>query len=70
MDAAAEIGSSPVSKPQIQPECEDEKADAGRGCRTRLVTPNSGANGTGNNCFPCIAEHKYTGSLTRLCRTM
>ena len=30
MDAAAELRSNPVSKYQIQPEYEDEQADAGR----------------------------------------
>ena len=30
MDAAAELGRNPVSKPQIQPEYGDEQADAGR----------------------------------------
>ena len=30
MDAAAELGRNPVSKHQIQPECGDEQADAGR----------------------------------------
>ena len=30
MDAAAELGRNPVSKDQIQPEDEDEQADAGR----------------------------------------
>ena len=44
MDAAAEIGRNPVSKHQIQPEYEDDQADAGRDCQTRLATPNSGAN--------------------------
>ena len=43
MDAAAEIGSNPVYKHQIQPEYGDEQADAGRDCRTRLVRPNSQA---------------------------
>ena len=46
IDAAAELGRSPVSKRQIQPEYGNEQADAGRDCRTRLVRPNSqGANG-------------------------
>ena len=43
MDAAAELGRNPVSKHQIQPEYEDEQADAGRDCRTRLARPNSQA---------------------------
>ena len=48
IDAAAEIGKNPVSKHQIQPEYGDEKADAGRDCRTRLARPNSQARtGTG-----------------------
>ena len=45
---AAEIGSNPVSKRQIQLEYGDEKADAGRDGRTRLARPNSQAQtGTG-----------------------
>ena len=43
MDAAAKIGRNPVSKHQIQLEYGDEKADAGRDCRTRLARPNSQA---------------------------
>ena len=43
MDDAAEIGRNPASKHQIQPECGDEQADAGRDCRTRLARPNSQA---------------------------
>ena len=43
MDAAAELGRNPVSKHQIQPEYVDERADAGRNCRTRLARPNSPA---------------------------
>ena len=43
MDAAAELGRNPVSKHQIQPECGDEQADAGRDCRTHLARPNSQA---------------------------
>ena len=30
IDAAAELGRNPTSKHQIQPECGDEQADAGR----------------------------------------
>ena len=30
IDAAAELGRNPASKHQIQPECGDEQADAGR----------------------------------------
>ena len=43
MDAAAELGRNPVSKNQIQPEYEDEQANAGPDCRTRLARPNSQA---------------------------
>ena len=52
MDATAEIGRTPVSKHQIQPEYGDEQADAGRDCRNRLARPNSQAQtGTGNKYF-------------------
>ena len=40
MDAAAETGSIPVRKHQIQPKYGDEQADAGRYCRTHLARPN------------------------------
>ena len=43
MNATAGIGRNPVSKHQIQSECRDEQADAGRDCRTRLAKPNSQA---------------------------
>ena len=52
MNAAAEIGRNPVSKHQIQPECGDEQAGAGRDCRTRLARPNCQARtGTGKYSF-------------------
>ena len=52
MDAAAELGRSPVSKHQIQPEYGDKKTDAGRDGQTRLARPNSQARtGTGKNTF-------------------
>ena len=41
MDAAAELGSNPVSKHQIHPEYGDEQADAGRDCQPRLARPYS-----------------------------
>ena len=54
-----EIGRSPVSKRQIQPEYGDEQADAGRDCRTRLARPNSQARTrTGKKTFPCSAVHE------------
>ena len=34
----AVLGRDPVSKHQVQPEYEDEQADAGRDCRTRLAS--------------------------------
>ena len=43
MDGAAELGRNPVSKHQIEPECGEEQADAGRDCRTRLARPDSQA---------------------------
>ena len=52
MDTAAEIGRNPVRKHQIQPEMENEQADAGRDGRTRLARPNSQARtGTGKYLF-------------------
>ena len=52
MDAAAELGSNPGSKRQIQPEYGDEQADAGRDCSTYLARPNSQARmQTGNIHF-------------------
>ena len=59
MDAAAELRRDPVSKHQIQPGYEDEQADAGRDCRTRLARTNSQARtGTGEYYFPCSADHE------------
>ena len=53
MDAAAELGRSPVMKHYMQPaEYGDEQADAGQDCRTRLARPNSLARtGTGKYLF-------------------
>ena len=43
---------NPVSKYHIQLEYGDEQADVGRGCRTRLVIPNSQARTrTGKHSF-------------------
>ena len=59
MDAAAEIGRNLVSKHQIQPEYEDEQADAGRDCRTRLARPNSEARtGKRKYSFSCSTDHE------------
>ena len=60
MDAAAELGRNTVNKHQIQPEYENEQADTGRDCRTRLGRPNfSGANADREIFnFPCSTDHK------------
>ena len=56
---AAELGSNPVSKHQIQPEYGDEQADAGRDCRTRLARPNlRRERGQGNIHLPCSADRE------------
>ena len=43
LDATAELGRNTVSKHQIQPDYEDEPANAGRDCATHLGRPNSQA---------------------------
>ena len=54
-----ELGRNPVSKHQIQPEYEDEQADAGRDGWIRLARPNSQARtGTGEYYFLCSADHE------------
>ena len=58
MNAAAELGTNPVSKHQIQLGYGDEQADAGRDFRTRLAKPNSRhERGQGNIHFSCSADH-------------
>ena len=58
MDAAAELGRKPVSKHQIQPECGDEQADAGRAAepvsRDQILRHERGQ---GNIHFFCSADH-------------
>ena len=49
MDAAAELERNAVSKRQIQPECGDEQADAGRVSRYQILRR---ARGQGNIQFP------------------
>ena len=68
MDAAAELGRNPVNKHQIQPEYGDEKADARRDCRIRLVRPNfSGVNGDREILiFPVQLTTGRIGNLTQL----
>ena len=60
MDAAAEIGTNPISERQSQPEYGDEQADAGRDCRTRPSRPISQARtGTGKFSFSLFrADHE------------
>ena len=59
MDAAAELGRNPESKPQIQPEYGDEQAD-----RDETAEPVSRdqilrrERGQGNISFPCSADHE------------
>ena len=65
IDAAAELGRNPV-KHQIQPECRDEQADAGRDCRTVLRCKLSGANaGREIFIFPVQTTSRF-GNLIRL----
>ena len=67
MDAATKLGRNPVGKHQVQPEYEDEQADAGRDCRTRLARPNSGANGNREmSIFSVQLTTSRIGNLTRL----
>ena len=65
MDATAEVGRNPVSKHQIQPDCEIEQADAGRDCRTRLTRPNSQV-----LIFPVWLTTSRIGNLTLLILTL
>ena len=71
MDAAAELGRNPASRHQIQPAYEDEQADAGRDCRTRLASPNSQVRrGPENIHFPVQLTTSRIGNLTRLIHTL
>ena len=72
MDAAAELGGSPVYKRQNQPEYGDEQADAGRDCRTCLARPTSqGANGDREKIFfPVQLTTSRVVNLTRLILTL
>ena len=63
MGAAAEFERNPVSKHQIQPEYGDEKADAGRDCRTGLARPEI-------LFFPVQLTTSRIGNLTRLIQTL
>ena len=68
MDAAAELGRSPVRKHQIQPEYGDEQADAGRDCANpSRETKFSGANAYRHtSIFPVQLTTSRVGNLTRL----
>ena len=73
MDAAAELGRNPVSKHQIQPEYGDERAGAGRNCRTRLARTNSQARTADREItliFPVQLTTSRIGDLTRLIHTL
>ena len=72
MDAAAKLGRNAVSKHQIQPEYRDERADAGRNCRTRLARPNSQARTADREIliFPVQLTTSRIGDLTRLIHTL
>ena len=72
MDAAAELGMNPVSTHQIQPEYEDEQADAGRDCRTCVERPNSLARTQTGIVFffPVQMTTNRIGNLTRLIHTL
>ena len=61
MDAVAEIGWNPVStqSTRFSLSVENERTDAERDGRTRLVRANSQARtGQEKNCFPCSADHE------------
>ena len=73
MDAAAELGRNPVSKHQIQPECGDEQADAGRDGRLNpsRETKFSGTHGDGGMFIsPVQLTTSRIGNLTRLIHTL
>ena len=73
MDAAAELGRSPVNKQQIQSEYGNEQADAGRHCRTRLARLNSQASANADRkifIFPVQLTTYRVGNLTRLIHTL
>ena len=71
-DTAAELGSNPVCKHQIQPEFGDEQTDAGRYCRTHLARPNSLARTRTGSLFifPVQLTTFRIDNLTRLIHTL
>ena len=60
MDAAAELGRNPVSNHQIQPECGDEQAAAGRDSAEPVSRDEilRHERGQGNIYFPRSADHE------------
>ena len=69
MDTAAELGKNPVSKHQIQPEYEDEEADARRDGTAEPVSRDQifrRERGQGNIHFSCSADHIRAGLATLL----
>ena len=59
VDAVAGSGRNPLIKHQIQPEWENEKADAERDGPTCLARLNSQPRtGTGKKYFPYLADHE------------
>ena len=72
MDAAAELWRSPVGQHQIQPEHEDEQADAGQDCRN----PSRETESLGTNAdreifiFPVQLTTCRIGNLTLLIHTL
>ena len=75
MDATAELGRNTVNKYQIQPECGDEQADAGRRYSI-LPNPSRETKFSGTNAdreifiFPVQLTTYRTGNLTGLVHTL
>ena len=71
MDAAAETGNSPVSKHQIQPECEERAGWRGTGRpNPPHETKISGANGNGEILiFPVQLTTSKSGNIIRFMYT-
>ena len=68
MDAAADMGRNPVSKHQIQPEC--EQADTRRDGQICLTKPNSQARTGTRIFFPVQLTLDRIGKLARLICTL
>ena len=67
MDAAPELGRNPVSKHQIQPECEDEQVDANPSHESKFLGTNADREII---IFPLQLTTSRTGNLTRLIHTL